>query len=142
MWRFSKEFKETGFFFLKGKKKVLSVNCKMKNFCIFYECFTIYGIRFSLWPRCLKFAWKFHILKVWCIQELPKKYVLMGNLEICMLRNLVITIAKQAGATIYKSWYPAKVFIFFWSIFFKIHCPEAQARMPDFVAEFCNFGPF
>ena len=43
--------------------------------------FTIYSVRFSLWPRCLKFAWKIHILKVWCIQEFPKKYVLNGKLR-------------------------------------------------------------
>ena len=52
-----------------------------ENSLYLHECFKIHRIRFSLWPRCLKFAWKIHILKVWCIQEFPKKYVLNGKLR-------------------------------------------------------------
>ena len=53
------------------------------------------------------FARKILILKVCCIQEFPKKYVLIGYLEICicMPRNFVLSISKplQTQQEIVKS---------------------------------------
>ena len=71
------------------------------------------------------FARKILILKVCCIQEFPKKYDLIGYLEICicMPRNFVLSISKplQTQQEIVKSnCFQTSYFVFFCCWFFGV----------------------
>ena len=89
------------------------------------------------------FVRKILILKVWCIQEFPKKYVLIGYLEICicMPRNFVLSISKplQTQQEIVKSncfqtsYFVVFLLLILWSVILEFHSKRAITEQSCFL---------